>query len=71
MYYRFRSVDCPSANGRVAQDGEATYTLSVSLEEGGRLDVQMGRAAINELRAVLDNFALEDGSCSSPTQQSS
>ena len=53
MIYRFKTADCPDADGRVPEAGDQMWTLSFPLEEGGRLHVQVGKVGRDALLAML------------------
>lgn len=57
MIYRFKTKDCPDADGRQPQSGERKWTLDFQLEDGGRLYVEMGRKGRN---ALIEMIAQED-----------
>lgn len=57
MIYRFKTKDCPDANGRQPQFGEQKWTLNFPTEDGGRVFIEMGNKG---REAILTMLAQED-----------
>lgn len=57
MIYRFKTKDCPDANGRQPLAGEQKWTAYFPTADGGRVYIEMGpegRAAMLSMLAQED-----------------
>lgn len=57
MIYRFKTLDCPDANGRKPEFGDQKWTASFPLEDGGKLFIEMGA----EGRAAMLSMLAQEG----------
>lgn len=69
MNYRFKTKDCPDANGRAPQAGEQKWTVYFPTEDGGRVYVEMGKQGRDAMLSMLAQEEEDDatgtphGSC--------
>lgn len=53
MIYRFKSKDCPDADGRTPLAGELKWTLDFPLPDGGKVYVELGAVGMAALKDML------------------
>ena len=53
MSYKFKTQDCPDANGRTPLPGEQKWMLDFPLEDGNKLFVEVGAKGISALKEML------------------
>lgn len=60
MIYRFKTKDCPDANGRVPAGGDQKWTVYFPTEDGGRVYIEMGRQGREAMRSMLAQEDADD-----------
>jgi hypothetical protein len=60
MLHRFKTQDCPDANGRTPDAGELKWTLTFPLENGDILHVEIGERARDALRWMMRQEERDD-----------
>ena len=69
MIYRFKTKDCPDANGRTPQASEQKWTVYFPTEDGGRVYIEMGSKGREAMLSMLAQEEIDDkngtphGSC--------
>lgn len=56
MIYRFKTPDCPDANGRQPKAGDVRFVIDFKTDDGGHIFIEMGRKG---REAILDCLAQE------------
>jgi len=60
MRYRFRTTDCPGANGTPILMGSRKWTLRIPIEgDGDFLVIEMGDKGLADLRDMIDTGLAE------------
>lgn len=57
---RYKTDDCPDANGRQPLVGELKWTLSFRLEDGTKLELQIGEKCRRAFKAMLAQEEIDD-----------
>lgn len=60
MIYRFKTKDCPDANGRQPLSGEQKWTAYFPAEDGGRVYIEMGEEGRAALLKMFDMEEADD-----------
>ena len=60
MIYRFKTKDCPDANGRTPVPGESKWTLLFPLEDGSTLLVDVGKEGRAAMCSMLSREEFDD-----------
>jgi hypothetical protein len=61
MIRYFKSIDCPDAGGRIPNEGEQRWTLSIPLEGGmDYLEIQIGKKGKEALVRMLKQEEMDD-----------
>lgn len=67
MILKYRSSDCPDANGRIPKSGEQKWTLSFPLENGDDyLEIVIGRRGREAIKAMFNQEESDDKRDSQP-----
>jgi hypothetical protein len=70
MIHRFKTIDCPDANGRKPQHGEKRWVLRFPLEGGDIIEVVMGKEGRAAILTLLKAEDEKDASYSTLTPDS-
>lgn len=60
MIYRFKTKDCPDANGRQPESGDQKWTVYFPTEDGGRVYIEMGKSGREAMLSMLKQEEIDD-----------